>query len=158
MNFATVTAAAFCALATAASAQDYQVGPLAIDDPIAFATAQTAQTGAGYLTITNSGPEADTLLAVEAAFPRVMLHTTQMHDDVARMVHLDGIALPAGETVMLMPGGMHVMFMGLNGDPFEAGEAIPATLIFEKAGPLDVNFQVVARPENTSGGMVHATK
>ncbi|PJN92451.1 hypothetical protein CNY89_29595, partial [Amaricoccus sp. HAR-UPW-R2A-40] len=32
------------------------------------------------------------------------------------------------------PGGAHVMFMGLDGDPFEVGEVIPATLVFEKAG------------------------
>jgi hypothetical protein len=147
-------AAAFCILATATLAHDYRIGDLLVEHPMAFATPATAQTGGGYVTITNTGTQDDMLLAVEADFPRVMLHNTVMTDDIARMEHLETIPLPAGETVMLMPGGMHVMFMGLNGDPFEVGEAIPATLIFEKAGPLDIVFDVEDRSDD--GEMDHS--
>ena len=64
---------------------------------------------------------------------------------VARMMQVEnGIPLPAGETVMLERGGLHVMFMGLNG-PFEEGAAVDVTLVFENAGEIDVAIPVDLR-------------
>lgn len=142
--------------ATAALAHEYKIGDLVIDHPMAFETATTAQTGGGFMTITNTGTAADTLIGVQADFPRVGLHTTEMDGDVARMLQVDGIAIPAGETVMLEPGGFHVMFMGLGGDPFEVGEEIPATLIFENAGTLEVVFNVEERKTGDHTMMDHS--
>jgi hypothetical protein len=82
------------------------------------------------------------LLAVRAGFPRVMMHDTETVDDIATMFHIDSLVIPAGETVTFAPGGKHVMFMGLDGDPFEEGETVPATLIFEKSGEIDIEFNV----------------
>ncbi len=154
MKLITLTAAVFCALATTLSAHEYKVGDIVVDHPMAFETAKTAQTGGGFMTITNNGNMADRLVAVAAAFPRVEIHTTEMDGDVARMMQLeDGIALLPGETVTLMPGGMHIMFMGLGGDPFEVGEEIPATLMFENAGALEIKFNVEERKMGEDGGM-----
>jgi len=69
------------------------------------------------------------------------------------MVHLDGLDIPAGETVTLEPGGLHVMFMGLS-EPFIEGEKIEATLVFEQSGELEITFNVEARPE--AGGEDHS--
>ncbi|MDP5359854.1 MAG: copper chaperone PCu(A)C, partial [Paracoccaceae bacterium] len=55
--------------------------------------------------------------------------------------------------VQLAPGGLHVMFMGLGGDPFEVGETFPATLVFEKAGEVEVVFYV---EERTAEAMDHS--
>ncbi|WP_322893737.1 MULTISPECIES: copper chaperone PCu(A)C [unclassified Yoonia] len=118
---------------------------LTITETRAFETAPGAMSGGGYLTITNTGTEDDKLVAVTADFPRVQLHTTEFENDVARMVHLDAIPVPAGDTVTLAPGGMHVMFMGLQGKPLTAGDEISATLVFEQAGEVPVTFDVVAR-------------
>ena len=148
--------AALSLFATTATAEEYTIGDLVIDSPMAFETAQTAQTAGGFMTITNNGEAADRLLAVEADFPRVEVHTTEMDGDVARMIHLEeGLTLPAGETVTLQPGGFHVMFMGLGGDPFEVDEQVPATLIFENAGRIEVIFTVKARTMNAHGAMNH---
>ena len=148
--------AALSLFATTATAEEYTIGDLVIDSPMAFETAQTAQTAGGFMTITNNGDAADRLLAVEADFPRVEVHTTEMDGDVARMIHLEeGLPLPAGETVTLQPGGFHVMFMGLGGDPFEVDEQVPATLIFENAGRIEVIFNVKARGTNAHGAMNH---
>ena len=106
------------------------------------ATAPTARAGAGYLQIVNKGDQPDRLIGVTAGFPRVMIHTTQMDGDIARMVHLEAVDIPAGETVTFAPGGLHVMFMGLNGDPFETGESFDAVLVFEAAGEVPVTFYV----------------
>lgn len=124
-------------------AKDFKLGDLIVDHPVARETTATAMSSAGYFTITNNGPEADTLLAVEANFPRVMIHDTTIEDGVATMTHLlGGVVIPAGESITFEPSGKHVMIMGLGGDPFELGEEIPATLQFEKAGALDILFLV----------------
>ena len=123
-------------------AHDYQIGDLMIEHPVARETAVTAMTGAGYFTVTNTGETDDTLLEIRADFPRVMMHDTETVDDIARMIHLEILAIPAGETVTFAPGGKHVMFMGLQGDPFEEGETVLATLVFENAGEIEIEFNV----------------
>lgn len=125
------------------AAHEYTLGDLVIDHPVAGATMQSAMTGAGYFTVTNTGAEPDTLIDISADFPRVMMHDTKTEDGIATMFHMDGgVEIPAGKTITFSQGGKHVMFMGLNGDPFEIGEDIPATFTFEKAGAIDVVFQV----------------
>ena len=157
MKLISLTAiAALCAFATTAAAHEFKIGDLVVNHPMAFETAQTAQTAGGFMTITNTGSTADRLIAVEADFPRVEIHTTEMNGDVARMMHLeDGIVLPAGDSIIMKPGGYHVMFMGLRGDPFEADEEVPATLVFENAGRLEVIFNVEERKMGDHGSMDH---
>ena len=48
-----------------------------------------------------------------------------------------------GETVELKPGGMHVMFMGLK-QPLKQGQRVKGTLVFEKAGTVEIEFTVQA--------------
>ena len=133
-----------------AAAHDYTAGDLQIMHPVAFESPKLAKTGAGFLMITNTGDTDDVLLDVRADFPKVQIHTTEETDGVARMIHVDALPIPAGETVKLAPGGFHVMFMGL-GDPFKDGEEIPATLIFENAGEVEITFDVEPRPESGEG-------
>lgn len=118
---------------------------LTVRDAYAFETPGTAMTGAGYLTIENVGPLPDRLIGVTADFPQVMVHRSEETDGVARMIHVDTVDIAPGQTVTFAPGGLHVMFMGLSGDPFEVGEEVPATLLFEQAGEVPVMFKVIAR-------------
>lgn len=155
--FATATAA-LLALSSAAFAHEFKVGALVIKHPMTFNTAATAKAGGGYLQVTNTGETDDRMIGVKADFPRVMLHTTEEKDGVARMMHVDGIDIPAGETVALEPGGLHVMFMGLDGDGFQVGEKIPATLIFEKAGEVEVIFDVEQRGKSSESDHSGHTK
>ncbi|MBW7057706.1 copper uptake system-associated protein [Paracoccus bogoriensis] len=139
-------------MAVPATAHEVTTESLVIDHPYALETPATAMSGAGYMTITNSGSEPDRLLAVRADFPRVTLHGTETDaEGVTRMVPVEGITIAPGETVTLAPGGMHVMFMGLDGDPFEEGERIPATLVFERAGEIAVEFWIEPRTGATTG-------
>ena len=132
--------------ATPLAAHEYEVGPLKIDHPIALETPKAARAGGGYMTITNRGDTDDRLLEVRAEFPQVMIHRSTVDDQgIARMEHIMALDIPAGETVALEPGGLHIMFMGLNGDPLEAGETFLATLVFEKAGEIEVVFEVEKR-------------
>ncbi|WP_424933342.1 copper chaperone PCu(A)C [Amaricoccus macauensis] len=138
-------AVALFALSPMAGAHEFTQGGITVDHPMAFETAPSARAGGGFMTIANDGDEDDRLIAVRAEFPKVEIHTTLEENGVSKMVHVAAIDLPAGETVALEPGGYHVMFMGLDGDPFEVGEEIEATLVFEKAGELDITFNVEAR-------------
>jgi copper(I)-binding protein len=158
MTFFTKTALAVLLSTGMAHAHDYTVGDITIAHPMAFETAKTANVGGGYMTLTNAGEAPDRLMEVRVAqIPRVELHLSETDaKGVARMTKQDGISLPAGETVALEPGGLHVMFMGLNGDPFEVGEKIEATLVFETAGEIAVTFNVEARTAQTHGGADHS--
>ncbi len=134
------------ALQTASvSAMETGPGPIQIHGAYVTETLPTAMAGAGYMRLTNTGDADDYLIGVKAEYPRVMIHTTQDKDDVALMVHVDRLTIPAGGEVVFEPGGLHVMFMGLNGNPFKLGETIDATLVFENAGNIDIEFKVEPR-------------
>jgi copper(I)-binding protein len=60
------------------------------------------------------------------------------------MGEVEALEIPPGETVRLAPGGMHVMFMGLDA-PLTADGSVPATLVFETAGEIEVEFRVEPR-------------
>ncbi|MFO8125908.1 copper chaperone PCu(A)C [Yoonia sp.] len=133
------------ALLTLSATSAFADSIITVTDAKAFETAPSAMAGGGFMQITNTGTTDDRLIGVEADFPRVEIHTTEFTDGVARMMHVDGVDVPAGETVTLEPGALHVMFMGLRGDPLEEGETVPATLIFEQAGEVSIAFNVVKR-------------
>ncbi len=139
-------------LAIGAEAHDYRHGDLVIGHPWARATPGAARVGAGYLTIANDGEAADRLVAARVPFAgRVELHEMTMVDDVMRMRELaDGIELPPGATVALEPGGLHMMFIQLR-EPLVEGDRHVATLVFERAGPVEVEFHV----ESLAGGIPH---
>jgi copper(I)-binding protein len=68
----------------------------------------------------------------------------QMQGDVAKMIELKGgIPIPPGATVELKPKSLHVMFTQLKALPKE-GESFKGTLTFEKAGTVDVDYDVTA--------------
>jgi copper(I)-binding protein len=119
-----------------------EAGDLLIADGMARAAGAMARSGAGYFTVTNAGDAPDRLLSAESpAAVRVELHAHELDAaGVARMVELaDGIAIPPGETVVLEPGGLHVMFLGLT-EAWDIDAGIPLTLVFESAGPVEVSL------------------
>ena len=129
----------------AASAHSYKLGTLEIGHPWARATPPTAPTGGGYLSVKNTGTEPDRLISISSpAAGTVQVHEMKMEGNVMRMRELDGpLEIKPGETVTLAPGGMHLMMMGLK-EPLKQGEKVPLTLVFEKAGKIDVELVVVA--------------
>ncbi|MDQ7729511.1 copper chaperone PCu(A)C [Halomonas sp. SpR8] len=132
-----------------------QTSHMEIAQPWARATPPGAATGGGFVTITNSGEGSDTLVgATSSLTDRVEIHTMEMDGDVMRMQHLPGgVEIPAGETVTLAPGGLHLMFMGLS-SPIEEGQPIAVTLEFQHAGSIEAELQVVpvgASPEGEDG-------
>lgn len=127
-----------------ALAHGYAAGPLKIGHPWSRATPPAAQVAGGYLTITNTGATDDRLVAITSdASERVEIHEMKMEGGVMRMRQLgDGLPLPAGKQTTLAPGGYHLMFIKPK-QPFKAGDRITASLQFQKAGKVVVEFAVV---------------
>ncbi len=138
-------AAAVATFALPALAHDYKLGSLEIGNPWTRATPPSAQSGGGFLTITNKGTTPDRLVAVRStASNKTEIHEMRMDGNVMRMRELEkGLEIPPGATVELKPGSYHLMFMELKA-PFAKDAKIPATLVFEKAGSVDVELSVAA--------------
>jgi copper(I)-binding protein len=117
-------------------------GDIEIESAYSRAMLPVAKVGGGYLTINNSG-EADRLVGAKSdRAGEVQIHEMKMNGAVMEMRELDnGIPVPARSTVELAPGGYHLMFMNVP-KAFKEGETLKATLIFEKAGPIEVEFAV----------------
>jgi periplasmic copper chaperone A len=136
-------ALALAFLATAASANDYKLGALEIQQPWARATPKGAGTAAGYVAIKNSGTTPDRLtggsLAVAGA---AQVHKMTMDGGVMKMRPVpDGIEIKPGETVELKPGGFHLMFTDLKARLVK-GQLVKGTLTFANAGTVDVEFAI----------------
>lgn len=107
------------------------------------ATPGGAKVGAGYFRIVNATGTADRLIGISSpAAAKVELHEMSISATIARMRPvLGGLEIPAGATVTLKPGAYHLMFQSLKA-PFKKGDHVEATLAFEKAGKIDVEFAV----------------
>lgn len=127
----------------AATPAPVSLGDLEISGGFSRATLPNAPTGGGFLTITNKGGSDDRLVAASADFAaEAQLHEMAMENDVMKMRQLaDGIPVPAGATVTLAPGGLHLMFFQLK-HPLVEGETVMVTLTFEKAGSVTVPLAI----------------
>ncbi|GAB5427432.1 MAG: hypothetical protein Devi2KO_08910 [Devosia indica] len=141
--FAALTLVALSA--APAMAHDITFGSLELNAPFARATLPNAPVAGGFLTIVNTGDTDDRLLRAEVTFASdAQIHEMAMEGDVMKMRQLeDGLAIPAGETVVLEPGGYHLMFMGLSQALVE-GETVPVVLTFEQAGTVTVDLHIGA--------------
>lgn len=145
-------------LSFSASAQS----PVQVQDAWARATVANQSATGAFMKLT--APAAARL--VEARSPVagiVEVHEMKLEGDVMRMRALPALPLPAGQTVELKPGGLHVMLMDLKG-PVKAGDAVPLTLVFEGADgkrfTQDVNAtaRALAAPAPAGGhGSGHGT-
>jgi len=143
MKFTAVFATVLCLAALPAQAAEVTVGSLKISAPWARATPKGASVGGVYMTITNTGTVPDRLTGGSTAVAsRFEVHEMKMDNGVMKMRPVEGgIVIKPGQSVTLAPNGYHVMLMGMN-QPLTQGQHFKATLQFEKAGKVDVDFAV----------------
>ncbi|MFW6097395.1 MAG: copper chaperone PCu(A)C [Chloroflexota bacterium] len=120
-------------------------GRLFVENVWARPSPQGAPAGAFYMTIVNQTAQPDVLhdVSIENC-EAVEIHRTTMDEEgVMRMAPVDEgrLSIPAGEEVVLAPGGLHVMCIGL-GEPLAAGERLPLTLHFEVAGDVTASADI----------------
>jgi copper(I)-binding protein len=115
-----------------------------ITDAWARGTVAGQSSAAAYLTMTNGGRGDDRLLGVSTPLAKeASLHSSSSEGGVMRMRMLpDGIAIPAGATVMLKPSGNHAMLTGLSA-PLAKGSSFPLSLRFERSGTREVQVRVL---------------
>jgi periplasmic copper chaperone A len=125
-------------------AHDYTLGQLVINHPYTRATSPQAKIGGAFIvSIKNNGDIADKLISItNVSFAdSVQIHETKMEDNVMKMRELkEGLTIPAKSMVELKPGGYHIMFMNLK-DSLVSGQKYKATLNFEKAGSINIEFE-----------------
>jgi len=155
IKFSAVTALTLMIAAagvTAATAQEMKqdmnevrVKDIVISQPWSRATPPGAQIGAGYLVITNKGSTPDRFVGgTTPAAGKIEIHEMTTKDGVMTMRPVSGgVTIEPGKSVTLAPGGYHLMFTGLKA-PLKQGSKLNATLEFEKAGKVDVTFDVQA--------------
>jgi len=150
-------AVSVAALVSPTQAAEFKSGDVTVENPWARATPKGADVGAGYLTIHNNGSAPERLTGGSADFASVEVHEMKIENGVMKMREMkDGLAIPAHGTVKLSPGGYHIMFTHLT-RRLTKGETVKATLTFEHAPPLAVEFPVesmgASGPASAKGGM-----
>lgn len=139
---AAATLALVFAAGSAGAQQAAAAGDLVIERPWARASIGTSRPGAAYFSVRNAGADDDRLTAVETpAAHMAEMHMTEVKDGVSSMAPVETLEIPAGGEATLAPGGIHVMLMMLNA-PLKEGERFPMTLVFERAGRIEVDVPV----------------
>jgi periplasmic copper chaperone A len=130
------------AFVASAHAEMAKVGDLVIEQAWARATTPSAKTGATYLTVRNTGSEADNILSMETPVAgQAVAHQTRLEGDVSRMSEVGPLSVPLDGALEMKPGGTHIMLMDLKGG-LKVGQQFPLTITFEKAGKVEVLVKV----------------
>ncbi|MDG1311459.1 MAG: copper chaperone PCu(A)C [Porticoccaceae bacterium] len=113
-------------------------------------------TTAGFLSITNSGSTPCLLLSAESQLSdRLEFHEHLHSDGMMRMRPVTGgINVPAGETVVFKPGGLHIMLFNIQ-QPLIAGESTRLQFNTDQCGILDISAEIRSLVAKPMGGMHH---
>lgn len=104
-----------------------------------------ADTAAFYVTVENSTGSDDALVGVASdRCAEAQLHETVMDGDVMSMSHVASLPIEAGDRLVMEPGGVHVMCIGIT-EPLEQGETLILVLSLEQTGDLPVSVPVEDR-------------
>jgi periplasmic copper chaperone A len=98
--------------------------------------------GGVFLTIVNAGAADRLTGAVSPEAEKAELHQSTSDNGIMKMRPVEGLDIPAGGTVKLVPGGYHLMLMGLK-QALVVGGQLPVTLAFQNAGKIDVAASIV---------------
>jgi len=126
-----------------APAQEYNAGAIKIGKVWTREIPGGAKVAAGFMTVTNTGKEPDTLIGGSIPFAgKFEVHEMTMAGGLMKMRRLEpGLTIKPGETVVLKPGSFHVMFLDVTQGP-KQGTRVKGMLVFEKAGRVDVEYAV----------------
>lgn len=141
--FRTLVVGASVALSAAVYGHSFQLGELHVTHPYARPTTAGIQNGAAWFGVKNAGAQDDRVVGVQSdVAEHAEIHDMAMENDVMRMFRVDGIRVPAGQSVKLGEGNkLHVMLLGLK-QPLQVGDKFTLTIEFEHAGKLPVEVWV----------------
>jgi periplasmic copper chaperone A len=156
---AAIALAALTSIQDAASAQgaEYRAGKIKIIAPWTRATPESSKVGGGFMILINTGREPDRLIGGSTEVAEGLeIHEIQIVNGVAMMRQVNpGISLKPGASVILKPFAHHLMLTDLK-QPLKAGQTIKGTLVFEKAGTVEIEYVVVAMGADGPGAGARA--
>jgi hypothetical protein len=127
----------------AAGTDESRIGNLIVSEARARPTPPGISVGVVYLAITNRGAKADRLVSLSTPLAsKVEIHESRIEHGVAEMREVNSVDCPAGATVRAVPGGLHLMLIGL-ASPLAPGTRFPLSLQFRDAGTVTVKVPVV---------------
>jgi copper(I)-binding protein len=137
---------ALALFAVPSAAHDFEKNDIHVGDAWARTPIGIGKTTAGYLSISSFSDQPDRLVGARStAAARVELHTHIKDGGVMRMRRLEGLDInPMGGGELAL-GGHHLMIMGLK-QKIRSGDRLPVTLIFEKAGEMEIVLEVKKGP------------
>ena len=126
-----------------ASVQNAGAAEIAVTGAFARASATPqAKSGAAYVTITNHGSVEDQLQSLKtSAAATAMVHETKEENGAISMSPVAAVKIPAGASIEMRPGGLHIMLMALK-SPLKEGETLHLDLTFAKAGSVGVDVPI----------------
>lgn len=135
--------AATAAFTAPAAAKDFTAGGIKISGPWTRVPPPSAKVAGGFMTLTNSGTAPDRLIGGSSPVAgRIEIHEMALDGGIMKMRELtNGLEIKPGQKVELKPGSYHVMFMDLKQAP-KQGTPIKGTLVFEKAGTVEIEYKV----------------
>ena len=135
---AVVASLAACGGGSASSRATPTISDAWVRLPVGADTSQTA----AYMTIANTGPDADALIGVTCALGGMAaMHQTTTSSGMTGMQMMDRLEIPGGGSLRMEPGGYHIMLTGLTA-PLTMGQKVTFTLTFEHAGTMTVEAEV----------------
>ena len=138
-------------ISNAASADGDHSQDIGIEDAWARATVATMRTSAAYITISNLSHDDMVLTGAKSTVAgMVSVHQSYEKDGIMRMEHAGDLTIKAGETLVMKPGGYHIMLMQLK-EQLKADEIITVTLEFADHAPVEIKTVV----KSMMGSMKH---
>ncbi len=136
----------FALLSQPALAAQYTAGPITIVDPQAAPTVPGLSTGGVFFgSISSADNTGDRLIGASSPVAEVVeVHRMMMQDNIMRMRAVESVAITRDKPVSFergKPDTYHLMMLNLK-QPLEAGQTFPVTLVFEKAGEVEVTVEV----------------
>ncbi|OIN85210.1 MAG: hypothetical protein AUJ12_10110 [Alphaproteobacteria bacterium CG1_02_46_17] len=144
LKFSTLLTTAACALVLSSGMAHAEIQ---VSEPYTFETAPAMKVGGAFMGIENTGDKAEHITgATSSVCDHVEIHSMEQGDDgVMKMRQLkEGLEVPAGQKVELVPQGLHIMLIGLK-QPLEAGKTIDLTLDRAEGDPVKVEVTVKSR-------------
>lgn len=114
--------------------------------------AMAGHTGVVYLTITDHGTPDRLVGASSPAAGKAELHETTNDNGVMKMRPVKSLPVEPGKSLTLKPGSYHIMLMDLKHE-LKAGDSVPVTLDFAKAGQVNAAAMVEKNGAAGMGGM-----
>ena len=138
-----VVAGLFVANSPALNAKSFVLGKLEISNAWARETPGRARTAAVYIErISNFGSKSDSLINIGSPLAaKTLIHETLVENSIAKMIHIEELKIPVGNSVTLKPGGLHIMMFDIK-KKLVKGFNFPMVLKFKESGRITVIVEV----------------